>query len=88
MREQVASQHEVYLELKYCERCGSLWFRECGSSRVYCDGCLPALNELPPVTERLQIIRLPGQHIPGEDDEEFDVHDINATNWRPTGGVA
>jgi len=29
----------VYLELKYCERCGGLWLRRKGESNVYCDSC-------------------------------------------------
>lgn len=27
------------LQLKYCERCGSLWLRRCGSSRALCNSC-------------------------------------------------
>jgi hypothetical protein len=29
----------IELELKYCERCGGLWLRVCGSERVYCGAC-------------------------------------------------
>jgi len=29
----------IYLELKYCERCGGLWFRRKGDPRVYCQPC-------------------------------------------------
>ncbi len=35
------------MELKYCERCGGLWLRECGAGVVYCDNCLPELADLP-----------------------------------------
>jgi hypothetical protein len=88
MKKQSATQEEMHLELKYCERCGSLWFRELGTSRVYCDRCLAALDELPATVERLHIVRLPHQYVPGEDDEERDVHDIDAMHWPTTGGVA
>jgi len=29
----------VYLELKYCERCGGLWLRRKGEADVYCEPC-------------------------------------------------
>jgi len=29
----------IYLELKYCERCGGLWFRRKGDPWVYCQPC-------------------------------------------------
>ncbi|MGA8154181.1 MAG: hypothetical protein WB952_24760 [Terriglobales bacterium] len=29
----------VYLELKYCERCGGLWFRRKGDAHLYCESC-------------------------------------------------
>lgn len=37
------------LELKYCERCGSLWLRSRDSEAVYCARCAEAIAELPPV---------------------------------------
>lgn len=88
MKDQDNRPSEVQVELKYCERCGGLWFRECGSERVYCDRCLPALGELPAAFQRLHIVRLPSPRIPGEDDEEHDVHDIDAMQWPAAGGVA
>lgn len=33
----------VGMELKYCERCGSLWLRSQGTGQVYCSRCLRAL---------------------------------------------
>jgi hypothetical protein len=30
----------IFLELKYCERCGGLWLRQKGESSVYCESCL------------------------------------------------
>lgn len=35
------------LELKYCERCGTLWLRPCGSDAVVCATCAKALAGLP-----------------------------------------
>lgn len=37
----------VEMELKYCERCGSLWMRLQGDSQVYCANCAPLMAELP-----------------------------------------
>jgi len=37
----------VALELKYCERCGSLWLREQGTEEVYCDACVSKLSARP-----------------------------------------
>jgi len=36
----------VYLELKYCERCGGLWFRQRGDSQVYCESCSQQCSEV------------------------------------------
>lgn len=44
------------LELKYCERCGGLWFRPQGGQAVYCDRCAEAIKELPPVKSRRPLI--------------------------------
>ena len=37
----------VEVELKYCERCGSLWLREQGTRDVYCEACAAKLAEFP-----------------------------------------
>ena len=34
----------VFLELKYCERCGGLWLRQKGDAQVHCEACLRCLN--------------------------------------------
>ena len=36
----------VELELKYCERCGSLWLRPKGVQEVYCTRCLAQIARL------------------------------------------
>ena len=37
----------VEVELKYCERCGALWLRLCGSEQAYCTDCIPKMLDLP-----------------------------------------
>ena len=37
----------IQLELKYCERCGGLWMRECGSEDRYCGSCAVVIAEYP-----------------------------------------
>ena len=41
------------LELKYCERCGTLRLRTQGSSRVYCESCAKEMS---------QVYRAPAAH--------------------------
>ncbi len=36
----------IEVELKYCERCGGLWIRPCGSERVFCGSCAPKMAEM------------------------------------------
>lgn len=33
---------ELHMELKYCERCGSIWLRRSGSERTQCTPCARA----------------------------------------------
>ena len=40
---------EIIIELKYCERCGGLWFREAGSNASLCGPCT---NEEPVLAKR------------------------------------
>ena len=37
----------VPMELKYCERCGGLWFRAKDAAEVYCPGCVPKMADMP-----------------------------------------
>ena len=47
----------VPLELKYCERCGGLWFREKEESQVYCPGCEVHMAEMPkPRRKRVLVV--------------------------------
>jgi hypothetical protein len=49
----------VELELKYCERCGTLWLRPTGSSQVYCGSCAPKMAENVLPEECPRRVRLP-----------------------------
>jgi hypothetical protein len=49
-KENENSASESSLELKYCERCGSLWLRPTGGGQVYCVACARAMGELPPAS--------------------------------------
>lgn len=47
----------VPVELKYCERCGGLWFRSKNQEEeVYCPGCVPKMAEFPPARRRKRVI--------------------------------
>ena len=37
----------VFVDLKICESCGSLWYRAAGEVQVYCKGCTAKLGEFP-----------------------------------------
>lgn len=37
----------VYLQLKYCERCGGLWLRPDGTATPYCPACQHFMAALP-----------------------------------------
>jgi len=39
----------IELELKYCERCGALWLRRCGSDEIYCATCIPKMLDNPTI---------------------------------------
>jgi hypothetical protein len=44
-----AEEWQILIELKYCERCGELWFRESGSNASLCGPCA---TQEPKVAER------------------------------------
>jgi hypothetical protein len=47
------------LELKYCERCGGLWFRRRGAGEVYCARCTHEIPDFPFFSRRISRPRLP-----------------------------
>ena len=40
----------LYLELKYCERCGNLGLRRAGADQVYCESCSRQMDEMSPAS--------------------------------------
>ena len=40
------SAAERKVELKFCECCGGLWFRDQGDSERYCQYCAPAMRQV------------------------------------------
>jgi hypothetical protein len=84
-----SSADESKLELKYCERCGSLWLRPVGGGQIYCRACACALGDLPPVSCELTRVRGPQmQQGPrwGMDDSDYDEH--GNFDFDASGGVA
>lgn len=74
------SGSEALLELKYCERCGSLCLRPAGGGQIYCRDCAPAIAELPRATNRPDEDERSGEALWDEDDgycEGFLVHIID-----------
>lgn len=56
----------VEVELKYCERCGGLWIRPCGSERVFCGTCAPKMAEMELPLDPISV------QLPVNDDRSFD----------------
>ena len=52
---EVMEQQLVVFDLKYCERCGGLWFRLEGDEEVYCPSCGPIMAELPVPRKRRKV---------------------------------
>ena len=52
----------IELELKYCERCGSLWVRETGTGEIFCFPCVQKMQDLPRAGKRRLTPRLGGNH--------------------------
>jgi hypothetical protein len=49
----------IHLELKYCERCGGLWFRLQSSPEVYCASCAIAMVDVALPSKSRRRPRLP-----------------------------
>ncbi len=52
-------ENNVRVELKYCERCGGLWVRECGAGVVYCAKCEAEVADLPVPKKKSARVELP-----------------------------
>jgi ribosomal protein L37AE/L43A len=75
----------IRMELKYCERCGGLWLRECGAGVVYCSKCEAEVADLPIPKKKTQRLILPvGRRTLVEDYAS----DEGETDLEATGGAA
>ena len=54
----------VYLQLKYCERCGSLWLRPDGTATPYCPRCDHFMAALPVRARRPERKNVPARCVP------------------------
>ena len=52
-------KNTIRMELKYCERCGGLWLRECGAGVVYCSNCQAEVAELPVPKKKPGRVKVP-----------------------------
>ena len=52
----------IELELKYCERCGSLWVRETGTGEIFCLPCVLKMQDLPRAGKPRLTTRIGGNH--------------------------
>lgn len=78
----------VRVELKYCERCGSLWVRECGAGVVYCDNCQPKVADLPISKKRPGRLILPVRPHTAVEDYEFENDEGMESDFEAAGGAA
>ena len=81
----IEQQSEVIrLELKYCERCGSLWLREADSAGIYCARCEAAVDRMAPSTRVKGKACVPGSEygapLPPEDETANATDDL-AEPW-------
>jgi uncharacterized Zn finger protein (UPF0148 family) len=51
----------IRMELKYCERCGGLWMRACGTGEVYCPACAAEMSDLPAGRRRRKLLLVSDQ---------------------------
>jgi hypothetical protein len=80
--------NDLHVELKFCERCGALWVRQCGGGQVYCDNCLPQVAQLPAPHRVRTFPQLPVGKRAFVDDLEIDFSDLDELDLESAGGVA
>jgi hypothetical protein len=81
----------VRMELKYCERCGGLWVRECGAGVVYCGSCQMEVADLPVPKKKPQRVRMPVR--PHAAVEDYGIEELSKpasgdTDFEAAGGAA
>jgi ferredoxin len=81
------ASNEVGVELKYCEHCGGLWVRECGTG-VYCKACQPKVADLPiPPQKPIKLVLPVRRHTVVEEyGFELEVDDLG--DFEAAGGAA
>jgi Zn-finger nucleic acid-binding protein len=79
---------EVRVELKYCERCGGLWLRECGTGEVYCGTCRAQVADLPIPKKKPQRVGLPVKRSSMVEDYKFKNGKDDSPDLEAAGGVA
>ena len=82
------SSNAVGVELKYCEHCGGLWVRECGSGLIYCEKCRLVVAELPAPKKRANRMRLPARTERALENSNFEIEIEDSTDFEAAGGVA
>ena len=78
----------VRMELKYCERCGGLWLRECGTGDVYCERCLGSISDLPIFKKKPQRLELPVRRRVLLDEYGMEEGKDELLDFEAAGGVA
>ncbi len=68
----------IQLELKYCERCGGLWFRQQGSPDVYCATCAIPMAQVAMPSKTRRKPRMPIH-------EGFDLEGMGISLWMEEG---
>jgi hypothetical protein len=83
-----AKRKEVRMELKYCERCGGLWLRECGTEEVYCGNCRAQVADLPIPKKKPHHVGLPVKRSSLVEEVSFENGNDDSLDLEAAGGVA
>jgi hypothetical protein len=86
--EENARSKEVRVELKYCERCGGLWLRECGTGEVYCGKCRAQVADLPIPKKKPHHVGLPVKRSSFVENLKFKNGNDDSLDLKAAGGVA
>jgi hypothetical protein len=86
--ENAKNKKEVRVELKYCERCGGLWLRECGTGEVYCGTCRTQIADLPIPKKKPQRVGLPVRRTSVVEGCRFKNKNDDALDMKAAGGMA
>ena len=87
-KEKDGESQVVRMELKYCERCGSLWLRESGAGVVYCGSCQVEVAELPVPKKKPKRVKVPMRRHTVVEDYGFESANADEMDLEAAGGVA